>query len=621
MKLLKNFLADFLQNKYVKIALYFYTVVFPLLLFVMLERLNPAASAGLFTWPPSRRVFMLAFGLLLLLAIAAYSIIGNVLGAYAAVSGGLLVLYIINYFRLAVTGGVFVPTDIFLARAAAEVADVGVIRPSLSLILGILLVILIHVPLYFVKIKIPFKWRIIALPLVVLFALFFLRGSFAANHVLPAANLIDGTVTDRYRDRGFLLGFYAELVSGRRVPQITNETTIFDPILPPPAQQAPINPNVIVIMSESFMDPNILENITFSQNPVSNFHRLAEEHISGNVVVPVFGGGTINTEFEFLLGTPHVFFGSRFYVPAETPQRYFTSEVLSAMPWLFRQNGYRTIGVHPFHGNFFNRNDLYPLIGFDYFYSLDHMPDAPVWGEFVSDAYFTDRIIEQILLAEQVNEPLFLFGISMQNHWEFEPMKYGTLDLAVMAESPYLSAYEIQRMNSFLQGIYDADKQLGRLVEFIESRNTPTILVFFGDHLPILGLHSDRIFESLGFVSHQEDFNWDLYDRANIFQTQYLVWANYEIPQDGWGTLSTFFLGARMLEASGIRLNRHFTYLLRGAGYFSGITNELYVGLDGAFDHGWMHRESPHVRDMEALWYAKMLGGDNFHRSLAEVID
>jgi len=608
----------FMQNKYVKIALYFYTAVFPLILFIALENLNPAAHAGLLNeWPPSRRAFALGIFIIFVLALTAYSIIGSVFWSYVAVSGVFLVLLIINYFRLQVTGGVLVPSDIFLAGAAAGFAGSVSLRPSLGLFLGILILVIIHIPLYFVEKKLPFKWRIIALPFLAAGIFFFLMGDFAATRILPAAHLTEGTVTGRYRDRGFILGFYAELVSGRQVPQVTNQTTIFDPIQP--SYEVPQTPNVIVILSEAFMDPNVFDNITFSQNPVQNFHRLSENSISGDVLVPVFGGGTVNTEMEFLLGTPHLFFGSRFYVPAEMPERYFSREILTAMPWLFRENGYLTVGLHPFYSTFFNRNRLYPLIGFDEFITLEDMPNAPRKGEFVSDEYFTDRIIEQLLHAESINTPLFLFGITMQNHWGFDPMKYGTLDLDVMSASPYLSEVELQRINSYLQGIYDADKQLGRLTDFLENHSTPTIVVFLGDHLPILGLHSDRVFETLGFVNHQEDFNWDLNDHINIFHTPYLVWANYEVDQAKWGNISTFFLGARMLELAGIRLNRYYTYLLRGANYFSGITNEIYINSAGEFGYGWANRENLHVRDMEALWYANILGGDNFHHSLREL--
>jgi len=602
-------------------VLWGYVIILPFILFVVLERLNPASSAGLFSSGLPHMGSVLVSVLLIVLAVVAvYALAGSVLVAYGAVSLVLLVAYVVNYFKMAITGGVFVPSDIFLAGAAAEVAEPGIISVSFTLVSSILLVILLHIPLYFTAVKIKFVKRAVALPVVFLIIFLFFTGGFAANRVLPTLGLDIGTVTDRYRENGMMLGFYSELVSRSNAGALVFDTSVLMP-LPQPQRDHSITPNVIVIMSESFVDPMTWGNINFSQYPVPNFRRLAEGNLSGNVIVPVFGGGTVNTEMEFLTGGAHVFYGSRFYVPNERVRHYFSREIPTALPWLFRENGYRTVAIHPFLGDFYNRNIIYPLIGFDEFIAQEQMPNATYNGPFISDEYFTDRIIEQIILAEESAEPLFLFGISMQNHWGFDPLKYGTLELDVMADSPYLNMYETQRVNSFLQGIFDADKQLGRLADFIESRDTPTIIVFFGDHLPILGRRQDRVFENLGFISYQEEFLWTLEDRANMFQTPYLVWANYGLGQECWGTVSTFLFGALVADAAGVNLNRYFTYVLQSTQHFRGITNELYLGLDGVFQHGWEYRNRSYILALEALWYANMFGSDDFHRSLAELIE
>ena len=200
-------------------------------------------------------------------------------------------------------------------------------------------------------------------------------------------------------------------------------------------------------------------------------------------------------------------------------------------------------------------------------------------------------------------------------------MKYDTLELDVMSDSPYLDEDELARVNSFLQGIFDADKQLGRLADFVESRDTPTIIVFFGDHLPILGLHTDMIFEQLSWISNQAGYLWDLHDRTRIFQTPYLVWANYDLGQEDWGALSTYMLAARVAEASGINMNRYFTYLLGLAGHFRGITNELYIDIHGEFHPSRDNRNNPHILALEALWYAKFFGDDEMRDSLAEILE
>ena len=600
---------------YNKPALYAYAGIYPLVLFALLERLNPVSSA---LWQNMGALAASAF-IIFLLAVFLYSLTGSVFASYAIVTFFFLFAYIINHFKLVLTGGVFVPSDLWLVGAAFSMINRDVIVIDLSLILWVMLVLVLLVPLYFCKLKISLLKRIFALP----------ASCALITLVLVMINISDmaaGRTFDRYRDSGFIVGFYSEMVYRSTYEfldiaphEIT--VTFSAPIEIIPMREEspnpPISPNVIVVMSEAFFDPNVLPNLTFSQNPVPNFHRLSNSHISGSLVVPTFGGGTANTEFEFLGGSPHVFFGTRWYVPFENASRYFYADIPTALPWMFRQNGYRTVGVHTFRGDFFNRNRIYPRVGFDLFLSAEDMPNAVYRGDFISDEYFTDRIIEQIILAEEAGEPLFLFGISMQNHWPYVESRYAWVDIT--SYSPYLSREEIGIVNTFVQGVFDADAQLGRLIDFVESRKTPTIVVFFGDHLPIMGTHEHRIFERLGFLSVQDAWEWNLQDLQNAYKSHYLVWANFELGQECFGTVSAFLLGVLVAEASGIQLNRYFTYLLGAAAYLRVLTNELFMSAD-EMDYGYLNRQNSDVLMLESLWHHKMFGRSEFSQSLAELV-
>ena len=626
-KLIKEIMP--IVGKYKNSAFIGYVVLYPLLLFIALESINPASSAGLMA-SPFGNILSILVSVLFLTMFGAFffGLTGSVSFSYSLVGLIWLIIYVVNHFKLAITGGVFVPTDILVAGAAMAVMEDGSINITFSLVLRILIVIALCVPLFFVRYKLQFRRRLLASWIVAFIFLIFFSGTFAVDHTIPRLRLNKGTISDRYRDNGLIMGFYSALIEHLTPTRVDNrflylltEEPLYSPLVMEPAIQLQQPPNVIVIMSEAFMDPTILYNLSFSRYPIPNFRRLSEGNISGNILVPVYGGGTANTELEFIAATPHIFFGSRFYVPFENPSVYFTDPIYSTLPWMFREQGYRTIAVHPFYGDFFNRNDIYPLLGFEQFIAAEDMPYALYKGPFISDEYFTDRIIEQILIAEDADQPLFLFGISMQNHWGFDAMKYDTLDLDVMTDSPYLDSDELQIINSYLQGIFDADKQLGRLADFVESRNTPTIIVFFGDHLPILGLHEDRIFERLGWLTSQDDHLWELEDRIKIFTTPYLVWSNFKLETEDWGDMSAFLLSAHVAYASGINLNRHFHYALNARRHFRGITNELYLDYYGVFHLAWPHRSDLHVLAFEALWYSKFFGNDEFHRSLREIVE
>ena len=67
---------------------------------------------------------------------------------------------------------------------------------------------------------------------------------------------------------------------------------------------------MIVIMNESFADFRKLGDIQLNQNILENWDALTENVVKGYVSVPIFGGWTANSEFEFLTGFSNAFFPS-----------------------------------------------------------------------------------------------------------------------------------------------------------------------------------------------------------------------------------------------------------------------------------------------------------------------
>ena len=621
-------IKDVTGRRVVQRGLLAYGLAFPFVLFFGLEGLNPVSAQGLMAAPLAGfGIIMLSALLIACAAVFVFGFVGRVFWSYAVVSAVLGAAYLVNNLKLMLAGQVFVPTDLMIAGEALMVTDVGDITIERALLLRVAFVVLLHVPLLFIKFCPRFKKRVVASAgaLVVFLPLFGINAS--AGRILTALDVTTtGSLTALYRETGFIVGFHAALVDhNARSPAIAAAGETVMDFFPEPrafGEGAGLNPDVIVIMSEAFMDPAVLYNLEFSTDPVANFRRLSQEHISGQLIVPVFGGGTANTEFEFLTGTAMFFMGSAYYVPYNNTGLYFFRDIHTALPWLFRHNGYRTVAVHPYTRYFFRRNQVYPRMGFEEFIGYEDMENPVYKGEFVSDEFFTDLIIEQIIMAQEDGVPLFLFGISMQNHWNFGPEKYEGWPLDVTAASHLLNYNELGIVNSYLQGLYDADKQLQRLVEFVEARERPTVIVFFGDHLPLLGNQNENVFERLGYTSGSRAWLWDVDDVWKMYSLPYLVWSNFADAGEYWGTISPYFLAANMLRLSGIDLNRYWHHVLYANEHFGALTEIHFVDGHGDFllQRFSYVMERPYIRAMEALHQVKWFGTDELHSSLKQLV-
>ena len=127
-------------------------------------------------------------------------------------------------------------------------------------------------------------------------------------------------------------------------------------------------PNIIVIMNEAFSDLSVIGNFETSEDYMPFFHSMMDQYTGGHLMVSVKGGNTANTEYEFLSGDSMAFLpqGSVVY------QQYISSKIPTLASYL-GSLGYSTEGLHPYLGSGWDRERVYPLLGFDEFKDVDEV--------------------------------------------------------------------------------------------------------------------------------------------------------------------------------------------------------------------------------------------------------
>ena len=285
-----------------------------------------------------------------------------------------------------------------------------------------------------------------------------------------------------------------------------------------PVDEEKEKPNVIIIQNEAFWDPTVLENVHFSDDPIPNIRRMSKKYPSGYLFSSVFAGGTCMPEFECLTGMSTAFLDASTYPYIQ----HITSETVS-MASIYRDAGYSTVAIHPYKKNFYGRYTAYPLMGFDEFVGIDDMQNNEKRGWYVSDESAFDEIIYQY--ENKKTDRIFQFCVTMQNHGAYIGERYETYDIVVGEDGP-LNKQDAQGLMDFTQGVFDADKEFNRLVNYFVSEDEPTIIVMYGDHLPLLGTEGSTYMDS-GFIEKKETFEY--YKYPQLYHTPYIVWANYDI--------------------------------------------------------------------------------------------
>lgn len=229
------------------------------------------------------------------------------------------------------------------------------------------------------------------------------------------------------------------------------------------------------------------------------------------------------------------------------------------------EQGYATVAIHPYIPTNYNREVAYKTMGFDKFLSLEDFRGEKQVRDFVSDEACFDRIVH---LIKEEEDPLFTFCVTVQNHSPY------TKDYE---NSIRLLEYTDAEAEQYMSLIHESDQALEKLIENLKQSDEPTVVVFFGDHLPTLSQEFYR------YVFGETDEEMSFEEYQNYYLTPFLIWANYDIEERENVLTSTNYLGAMTLKTSGVELTKYQQYLLQLEEKVPAFSGTSYYGKDGKF--------------------------------------
>jgi phosphoglycerol transferase MdoB-like AlkP superfamily enzyme len=524
----------------------------------------------------SRSIFLLNAMLTFFLLLLCYGMIGSLLPAMATATLLLSVGSLISYFKTRLIGEPFFPWDILLNQEGMNIAPLVTGSNAYIRIGGIVLVI---AALVLLRVKLgrfaPSWWSRLGLVLVAAAGLVsFAFQSTWANRMLNQAGVaqIIWNQQENYGNNGFALAFtlnvknsiitkptgYGEQAIDSIAAKLTSSRGGMATAAADTAEPSGKLPHVIFVMSEAFWDPTLLPGVTFSEDPLPTIHRLQERYGASTMLTPQFGGGTSNVEFEVLTG-----FSTSFLPSGSVPYQQYISQPIPSLASFFEGRGYRSLAVHSYEGWFWNRNNVYKWMGFEGFKSLSHFTEPEYKGAFIADSEVSRSIIREV---EKSEDPVFIYAVTMQNHGPYNDDRYGQTDIAIDGD---LTDEAKQIINTYTQGAKDADASLKTLIDYFEEKEEPAYIVFYGDHLPMLGYDYD-VYRQTGFIGSPLTEEWSLEELRSMRSVPLVTWTNVPVKADLPATISSSFLGSFALKALGIE----------PAGQFA-LNAELYPSLPG----------------------------------------
>ena len=524
-----------------------------------------------------------------LIAWILYFVTGRAKWALRAVFTVAMVFGLINHYVMLFRSTPFVPWDIFSIGTATSVASNYDFTPTAGVVVVTVIFIALIVLMHFVdfRIKWKFRFRLIPTVLLILALCLFVNAlqdedfqtdnylypflftpaymtkvngmavTFAMDLKFVAVDKPDGYSRQKAKE---LLDSYTDADDNSdEAAASDNSTTIDEEADIDNANNNAANntaitdksnyPNIIVVMDEAFSDLSVLGDFDTNTDYMPFVHSLEkgnENTITGYLNTSVCGGNTADTEFEFLTGNTMAFLpvGSIPY------QQYIKSETPSLASYL-KSIGYATYAQHPYYGSGWNRDTVYPLLGFDNLSFMQDYFNQRFVRKYISDETSFDKIIETYENKPD-GQPAFIFNVTMQNHGGYTDTYYG-FDNTVTADKLNNSA-----LDQYLSLIKMTDEDLKSLIEYFSNVDEKTIVVFFGDHQP-----NDTVASSVLAANGMDYNNLSNEELKLRYQVPYVIWANYDIDEATGEDTSVNYLAANVLKAAGVPTSDYQSFLLK----------------------------------------------------------
>ncbi|MCR5055361.1 MAG: LTA synthase family protein [Clostridia bacterium] len=266
--------------------------------------------------------------------------------------------------------------------------------------------------------------------------------------------------------------------------------------------------NIIAIQLESFSDPceyaKRNSELTLEYDPIPFLRSLEQEYSTGLVSVPVYGGMTVKSEFEFMTGIDlaNLPNGLNPYVTT------IKDLPIHSLPRYLSSLGFRTTGIHNYQGEFFSRMYVYESLGFDRFVPMETMNGIKRRND---DLWAADDVLAGYIeraLDENKDSRNYVFVSTVQLHGSYPviPAEEFPMKIEGLPEGSDIEG----QFQYYVGQLIEFDKAIKDIVDMLEARDEPTVLVMYADHLP-------GIAKELCELSVED-----------AFRTRYYIWTNLD---------------------------------------------------------------------------------------------
>ena len=232
----------------------------------------------------------------------------------------------------------------------------------------------------------------------------------------------------------------------------------------------------------------------------------------------------------------------QFYPLNAVPYNTNIRSKMTSLAYALEAQGYRgNIAFHPGVRTSYNRNRVYPLLGFEKYISQENLKDPEKIRAYISDEEDFRQIRRnyEAYREKGSSAPFFMFNVTIQNHSDFK-LTSGYVEKEVTVTDGSLADEQTEQ---YINLAKKTDEALKNLITYFRNTDEPTMIVLFGDHEPHVGAtFYDTLKERMTGVS-------DVEKQLCKYKVPFMIWTNYD--SDYASKISTYAASASGGSANG----------------------------------------------------------------------
>ncbi len=170
-----------------------------------------------------------------------------------------------------------------------------------------------------------------------------------------------------------------------------------------------------------------------------------------------------------------------------------------------------------------------------------------------------------------------------------------------------LSPSSKEKLKAYVNGLSETDRSMQKLIEYLNNSEKPTIVAFYGDHLPSLY----EVYLDSGMISDRDTTKWSTEEMAKMHTLPFFIYDNYKNEEviNTNEMVGAFSIGNYLLNYAGVEKTPYFNFIDKLK--YKALRDRLFIDENGKANSSISEKYEEESNEHKMLIY-DMIYGNNY---------